>query len=590
MRSRKVYEGPRRQLVLAFDVGTTFSGISYSILQPGLPPEIRTVTRFPAQDSANGTSKIPTIVYYDAFGNVRAVGAEATRSGIDIEAAKQGWVKAEWFKLHLRSTSVGSSAAGTAIPPLPAGKRAVDVLADFLSYLRACAAAYISEAHLGGAELWTAAGADARYVLAHPNGWGGAEQARMRDAAVRAGLVRANERERITFVTEGEASLHFCVTAGVLTKAEMKKCPNFIIVDAGGGTIDISAYRQNPANDTQAFEEIAPAQCLFRGSVFVNMYARRYFVGLLEGTDFEDDVDNLVEVFDKTTKIRFKTDQDPQYLKFGSMRDNDTACNITAGQLRLDGKDVAAFFQPSIDAILQAVLKQQRATSHKISHILFVGGFSANDWLFNNITRILMERGYWMRVVRPEAHINKAVAEGAVSFFLDHFVQTRMSKAFYGLSICDYYDPRNSEHRLRARSTFVQADGRTYVPNVFSVILPKSIQVSEAKIFRQGYIHQSFLKSKLEKLRMEITCYKGLDCDPRWLDIDEGSYDNLCYIEAELPSHIIETRRNPQGKTFYCVDFEVVLFFGLTEIKAQIAWNKSSGREKRGPATVVYDD
>lgn len=40
-----------------------------------------------------------------------------------------------------------------------------------------------------------------------------------------------------------------------------QKCPNFIIVDAGGGTIDISAYRQNPAEDTQTFEEIAPAQC-----------------------------------------------------------------------------------------------------------------------------------------------------------------------------------------------------------------------------------------------------------------------------------------------------------------------------------------
>ena len=73
-------------------------------------------------------------------------------------------------------------------------------------------------------------------------------------------------------------------------------------MDAGGGTIDISAYRQNPAEDTQIFEEIAPAQCkhrgtlrcfdmlylkyrlsyigLFEGSVFVNMYARRYLIGM----------------------------------------------------------------------------------------------------------------------------------------------------------------------------------------------------------------------------------------------------------------------------------------------------------------------
>ena len=54
------------------------------------------MTRFPAQDSTNGTSKIPTIVYYDGFGNVRAVGAEATLPGIDIEATLKGWTKAEW--------------------------------------------------------------------------------------------------------------------------------------------------------------------------------------------------------------------------------------------------------------------------------------------------------------------------------------------------------------------------------------------------------------------------------------------------------------------------------------------------------------
>ena len=42
---RKPYTGSTRQLVLAFDVGTTYSGISYCILQPGEIPEPRGVTR-----------------------------------------------------------------------------------------------------------------------------------------------------------------------------------------------------------------------------------------------------------------------------------------------------------------------------------------------------------------------------------------------------------------------------------------------------------------------------------------------------------------------------------------------------------------
>lgn len=46
MSTRKPYEGSQRNLVLAFDVGTTYSGISYSILDPGLVPQVMTVTKY----------------------------------------------------------------------------------------------------------------------------------------------------------------------------------------------------------------------------------------------------------------------------------------------------------------------------------------------------------------------------------------------------------------------------------------------------------------------------------------------------------------------------------------------------------------
>jgi hypothetical protein len=43
--TRKIYSGSRRILVLAFDVGTTFSGVSYAFLDPGDVPKIHGVTR-----------------------------------------------------------------------------------------------------------------------------------------------------------------------------------------------------------------------------------------------------------------------------------------------------------------------------------------------------------------------------------------------------------------------------------------------------------------------------------------------------------------------------------------------------------------
>ena len=43
--TRKPYSGQRRSLVLALDIGTTFSGVSYAILEPGEVPKIHGVTR-----------------------------------------------------------------------------------------------------------------------------------------------------------------------------------------------------------------------------------------------------------------------------------------------------------------------------------------------------------------------------------------------------------------------------------------------------------------------------------------------------------------------------------------------------------------
>ena len=52
--------------------------------------------RFPAQEQISGASKIPTEIYYDRTGKVRAVGAEATKESIYEVAEEENWVKAEW--------------------------------------------------------------------------------------------------------------------------------------------------------------------------------------------------------------------------------------------------------------------------------------------------------------------------------------------------------------------------------------------------------------------------------------------------------------------------------------------------------------
>lgn len=45
----------------------------------------------------------------------------------------------------------------------------------------------------------------------------------------------------------------------------------------------------------------------------------------------------MTELFDKTTKVRFRDAEEPQYIKFGSVRDKDPEYDIRSGQLKLSG-------------------------------------------------------------------------------------------------------------------------------------------------------------------------------------------------------------------------------------------------------------
>lgn len=96
---------------------------------------------------------------------------------------------------------------------LPRGKSVVDLFADFIRYLFDATVAQIKVAEPTGEVLWKNFGRTVELVLTHPNGWGGQQQAAMREAVVRARIFNEEEAQnRISFVTEGEASFNYCVT------------------------------------------------------------------------------------------------------------------------------------------------------------------------------------------------------------------------------------------------------------------------------------------------------------------------------------------------------------------------------------------
>lgn len=83
---------------------------------------------------------------------------------------------------------------------------------DFLGYLLQHTKTFFEDRILDGKKIWKTYGPIMEVIIAHPNGWGIREQTFLRTAIVNTGFVdTATATSRVRFVTEAEASIHYCI-------------------------------------------------------------------------------------------------------------------------------------------------------------------------------------------------------------------------------------------------------------------------------------------------------------------------------------------------------------------------------------------
>lgn len=100
------------------------------------------------------------------------------------------------------------------VPPLPPGVTIEGIYASFLGYLYKHTRAWFVEHTVGGEGIWAKLESGATIVCAVPDGWDELQQAILRRAFVRAGILGEGEGERLLFLREAEASVHFALKAG----------------------------------------------------------------------------------------------------------------------------------------------------------------------------------------------------------------------------------------------------------------------------------------------------------------------------------------------------------------------------------------
>ncbi|KAI0031107.1 hypothetical protein K488DRAFT_52773 [Vararia minispora EC-137] len=574
--SRPRYSGSKRHLILAFDLGTTFSGISYVMQDPGREMRIEAVKRFPGQDK--GAATIPSVVYYGEGGVVLAVGAE--EPGEDAYSGNHDYpMMLHWFKMLLRPESITVAHDDVPQPKLPPGKDVVDVYADYYKYMFECAKRFIGQKDQASKMFLDSLDEDAiTFVLAHPNGWGGAQQTAMRQALVKAELIPDSDDayERVAFVSEGEASLHFCLGSGnvsdeIEVSALLSDGSTLMIIDAGGGTVDLSTYTFASVSPVEVKEAFLP-DCVFEGSVMVRRRAERHIRAKLANSRFgkPEFIEAIANEFDRAPKKCFKGTGDCVVPFSHMMKDTDAKVGIRAGKLKLTEAELLSFFNPGIDAIIRAIEEQRCALAPRVAKTFFlVGGFASNDYLFNKIKDHLA--GENLVLLRPDCDSKKAVADGAVSFYIDHFVTARTAKVTYGTRCAVQFFPFLPSHRMRVNQALPCLTGGLVLPGAYSGILTKGSQIAEASEYRKTFVAEGMRPGDGLQITMKIIVHRGSGDPPEFIDEDESSFSTLFEVTADIKDAPIEIAFGPMGP--FCMrKVDLVFSFGLTELKVQLAW------------------
>ncbi|KAJ7621724.1 actin-like ATPase domain-containing protein, partial [Mycena polygramma] len=381
---------PDGNLIIVIDFAT-FSGVAYA------SPRI-------------ASGKIPTCLLYDEEGRILAWGLEAKNA-----CAMPGISRYEWFKLFLDPRALRNEASlDPRLPLLPPGKTPTDLITEFLRCLWEYAREQITRnvgaiADFNLADVWVTV----------PAAWDERGCALMREAAIAADLVRPAYpgdvvwRDRLRIITESEAAAVHCAHLTDLYKLHPSQ--NFIVCDAGGGTVDLAVYKiiGDPAHLEIA--EIAARSGANCGSLFLDLRFRALVETLLVDHPSHLDPESLVyfmRSFSEADKLTYAGQSDNDtifYFDCFNVEDpDDPSVGLLNGQLAIPGRLLR-------DAVFETFLLSVLTMSPNIDALLLVGGFSGSAYLK---TRVEEQFGAQIRTVARPPDSDTATLRGAARYGL----------------------------------------------------------------------------------------------------------------------------------------------------------------------------
>lgn len=409
------------------------------------------------------------------------------------------------------------------LPPLPPGKSEIDVAADYLFKLRQAMRNQLQKT-LG--EVFNREERNIRYFLTVPAIWNDAGKAATRAAAIQAGFLRDENDNRLTLITEPEAAAMFCSKTGLLN---LKIRDAVLIVDCGGGTVDLIAYEVEEETPFTVAECTAGSgdSC---GSTALNrnfsniLRAKIRKMKLPDGSKTAGKVyAKCIMDFENRIKADFRNNGQKWAVDVGIEAEFPEA-GIEEGYMTFTNEEILQCFEPVVNRILELVRSQiiaiqaqnrllqvcasgcslcylffsrhtQRSvtscavprfvTNWYIKNVLVVGGFGASEYLFQQI-KLHVPPQFQSKVVRPMDSV-AAIVKGAVTAGItERVITSRVARRHYLMATLQPFKEGHHPEQYRVPSL----DGKDRCKYTRQIFVQKGQRVKIGEPVKVSFFRQ----------------------------------------------------------------------------------------------------
>uniref|UniRef100_A0A3Q0SY20 Heat shock 70 kDa protein 12A n=1 Tax=Amphilophus citrinellus TaxID=61819 RepID=A0A3Q0SY20_AMPCI len=456
----------KNSFIIAIDFGTAYSGYAFSIKprQEEIEPHLKKW----GEELALDTPKTPTCILFDEHEEFLSFGYVARDNYLKMrgdEARNKFFF--DCFKMSIYGKKVNRNLTIQAAN----GKlmKALKVFTEALRFLKEHALKTIAENTEGSQFI----ASDFTWVLTVPAIWDPSAKQFMREAAAQAGIVTEGNEEGLVIALEPEAASVWCrklpadgfiaENYGEVT-LDQTKGTQYIVVDCGGGTIDITVHEVLKGG---ALKELHKASGNDLGGQSVDRKFKEFLKEILfDGVwdEYEQKHPSEIQKIMYDFTLFKKKDEDVEFscpFNLGNLAqkrqeiekffESVQGASWDEGAIKISKEKLRSFFAESLKGItdsLREILKKDL----NIEYILLVGGYAESQILRQHVIDQFGDQCKILCPVRPQ----EAILKGAVQFGINPAVMASRKSAFtYGFAVAERFNA--SKHR--GGKQLINADG-----------------------------------------------------------------------------------------------------------------------------------